>query len=80
MAPPPCPDKIGNLLLKDCSRNRRKKIKAKFRQLFRKQAKYSAEILNSGGEYGGLPSPILPNTLDSGLLAHFNRPYLTEVR
>ena len=75
-----CPAQVGDILLRDCSRAKRKKIKFKFRQFFKKR-------LLGGGDKAGRHlftpevacSPILPDSVDSGLLHHLNRPFLTEV-
>lgn len=65
---PRCPQR----LLEDCSRNKKKKIKARFRSMFRE---YSSQTPAEGV----VNSPILPDSTDSALRHHLNRPFLTEV-
>lgn len=97
---PPCPSTIGDIPLKAYKSNRRKKIKAKFRSLFRnqlmklpllqqhqlqqQQQQYKRGKLEESSllpiDDSMVISPILPNSMDSGLKYHLNRPYLTEVR
>jgi hypothetical protein len=72
---PPCPEQLGELVVKDLSRNKKKKVKAKFRTLFKKHLRAQHTPLKAV-----LHSPVLPDTGDSGLAHHLNRPFLTEVR
>jgi len=71
-----CPPQLGSITLRDCSRAKRKKIKFKFRAFFKKKLAGGAPLTPSAGQC----SPILPDSVDSGLLHHLSRPFLTEVR
>lgn len=73
---PRCPDQLGDVVLQQCSRAKRKKLKFKFRALFKGALQKSTHPMDVCDVHR---SPVLPDSVESGLLHHLSRPFLTEV-